>query len=205
MKIYQFFTIILSLGSASAQAQDFRALPPAQQPNAAELAYFGGKNPNVPTDDVPDSTNVRLVLALLDNLKNGQFEAAHKQLAGGFRANGPGLTDSQTADDLFRQWERYGQKFANQRFDVETTTAMQIADGVRQGAWVFVRGVWSGQLGRPSGMRIRIPFYTLAHLANGLIERTYTSYGRDQLFYDLGFPLYSSGPTLRRPEVTQNR
>lgn len=186
-------TLLIEI-SVSAQAQDFRAVPPSEQPNAAELAYSSGTNPNVMVINVPDSTCVRLVTSFLHDLANGQLEAAHQRLAEGFVAYGPSLTDSKTADDLFRQWELYGQKFANQRFDIETATAMQIADGVRQGVWVFVRGVWSGQLGRPSGMRIRIPFYTLAHLVNGLIERTHTIYGTDQLFYDR-----SGGPARFRP------
>lgn len=58
MKTNLFLSITLFLGGAllSAQAQDFRALPPSEQPNAAELAYFGGKNPNSPGNNADAAT-----------------------------------------------------------------------------------------------------------------------------------------------------
>jgi ketosteroid isomerase-like protein len=58
---------------------------------------------------------------------------------------------------------------------------------------VYVKAVWSAMDGRESGKAVRIPFHQVARVKNGRIERTYTSYGTDQLFYDLGFSLYT-GP-----------
>lgn len=43
MKTVFLLALILLLRSGVGLTQDFRALPPAEQPNAAELAYFGGK------------------------------------------------------------------------------------------------------------------------------------------------------------------
>lgn len=205
MKTYQLLVITLLLTNTAAQAQDFRAVPPAEQPNAAELAYFGGRHPNVPASNVSDTASVRLVVDFLNDLKNGQLEAAHGRLSEGFRAYGPGFADSQPTDDLLQQWDRYGRLFAHQQFAIDTATLTRVPDGDHQVTWVFVKGIWSGQDSRRRGFLIRVPFYTLARLANGLIERTYTSYGRDQLFYDLGLPLYPTGPTLRQPEITQKR
>lgn len=204
MKINQFSFLFLLLASA-VRAQDFRALPPAEQPNAAELAYFGGKHPNSPVDKADDAANAQLVKDFLTDLTTGQFEAAHNRLAEGFVAYGPGHNDKLGTDDLLSQWDRNGRLFANQHLTFEVIRPVNVLDGDNRGQWVYVKGTWSAPDGRGRGGPIRLSFHHLARVSNNRIQRTYTSYGNDQLFYDLGFPLYASGPTLRRPEVTQNR
>lgn len=187
-------TTLLVGASLSAQAQDFRAVPPSEQPNAAELAYFGGTNPNVPVINVPDSACVRLVTSFLHDLANGQLEAAHQRLAEGFVAYGPGSADKLETNDLLTQWDRNGRLFTDQNLIIERTATTTLPTGDNRGTWVYVRAVWSAVDGRESGKAVRIPFHQVARVNNGRIERTYTSYGTDQLFYDLGFALYT-GPS----------
>ncbi|RIV27730.1 hypothetical protein DYU11_05365 [Fibrisoma montanum] len=182
------------------QAQDFRALPPSEQPNAAELAYFGSKYPNLTAENILDSASVRLVTGFLNDIMEGQFEAAHERIANKFRAYGPGLYDFLVADELFTQWEHNGRLFADQQLIIEDKKFVSVLDGDRQGTWVYVKGVWLARDNRYPGKSVRIPFYELAQVRDGKIQKTYTSYGNDQLFYDLGFPLYTT-----QPEVTQNR
>lgn len=207
MKTNLLLAITLFLGAAllSARAQDFRALPPAEQPNAAELAYLDGRNPNFPASNVSDTARVRLVVDFLNDLINAQFEVAHGRIADDFRAYGPGFYDFLETDDLLAQWERNGRLFKDQQLTIETTKLVTVPEGDRRGQWVFVKAVWSAQDNRQPGQLIRTPFYELAHVRDNKIQRTYTSYGNDQLFYDLGFPLYSGSPMLRRAEVTQKR
>ena len=212
MKTNRVLFVILLLGTAlsSAQTQDFRALPPAEQPNAAELAYFGGRNPSSPVDNTTDVDNVRLVRDFLTDLTTGQLEAAHNRLAEGFVAYGPGYTDRLETNDLLSQWDRNGRLFTNQHLIFETITPVTIADGDNRRQWVYVKGVWSAPDGRGQGGPVRLSFYHIAQISNNQIQRTYTSYGNDQLFYDrpaarLGFPLYFGSPTKGDNEVTQKR
>lgn len=186
--------LALLLVAFTATAQDFRAVPPAEQPNAAELAYFGSENPNVVQKKQPDKKAITLVVDFLNDLINGQFETAHRRMADGFLAYGPGYDDKLTTNDLLNQWDRNGKLFADQHLTIESASARTVAAGNNRGNWVYLNVIWSaterkGQPGKP----IRIPFHQLTRVNNGLIERTYTSYGNDQLFYDLGFPLYA-GP-----------
>ena len=204
MKTYQLIVLILLLGSASAQAQDFRALPPTEQPNAAELAYFGGKHPNLPVDNASDSANSQLVKDFLTNLTTGQFEAARNRLAEGFVACGPGYNDKLGADDLLNQWDRNGRLFISQHLTFETITPVNVLNGDNRGQWVYVKGIWSAPDGRGRGGPIRLSFHHMARVSNNKIQQTYTSYGNDQLFYDrfggpARFLLYN------RPTVSQNR
>ncbi|WP_461053069.1 nuclear transport factor 2 family protein [Spirosoma arcticum] len=202
--MYQLLALILSLGSALAQAQDFRAVPPAEQPNAAELAYFGGKHPNLPVDKADDAANAQLVSGFLTDLTTGQFEAARNRLAGDFVAYGPGYDDKLGTDDLLNQWDRNGRLFPSQHLTFETITPVNVLDGNNRGQWVYVKGTWSAPDGRERGGPIRLSFHHMARVSNNKIQRTYTSYGNDQLFYDrfggpARFPLYN------RPVVSQNR
>ena len=176
----------------SVSAQEFRAVLPSEQPNAAELAYFNGRNPNLPVIDVSDSACVRLVTSFLHDLANGQLEAAHHRLAGGFAAYGPGYHDKLGTDDLLAQWDRDGQLFADQHLTVEASSVTTVATGDNRGTWVYLNVIWSATERSGSGKPVRILFHQLAKVGNGLIERTYTSYGNDQLFYDLGIALYTS-------------
>lgn len=194
MKTYQLLALTLSLASVAAYAQDFQAVPPSERPNAAELAYFGGKNPNVPTDKADDAANVQLVRDFLTDLTTGQFEAARNRLAEGFVAHGPGYGDKLETDDLLNQWDRNGRLFTNQRLTFEILTPITVADGDNRGQWVYVKGTWSAPDGRGRGGPIRLSFHHMARVSNNRIQRTYTSYGNDQLFYDLGVPLYA-GPS----------
>ena len=191
---------LLFVAQTALQAQDFRALPLSEQPNTAELAYFGGNYPNLTAENILDSASVRLVTGFLNNIIEGQFEAAHERIANKFHAYGPGLYDFLVADELFTQWEHNGRLFADQQFIIEDKKFVSISDGDRQGTWVYVKGVWSALDKRYQCKPVRIAFYELAHVRDNKILKTYTSYGNDQLFYDLGFPLYTT-----RPEVTQNR
>ena len=95
---YLVYGFVLLLWNTVAPAQDFRAVPPAEQPNAAELAYLGGKNPNLPVDTISDTAAIQLVTAFLNDLTNGQFEAAHRRLAREFVAYGPGYNDKLEID-----------------------------------------------------------------------------------------------------------
>lgn len=185
-------TILLGATLSSVQAQDFRAVPPAEQPNAVELAYLDSRNPNSPVDKADDAVNTQLVKNFLTNLATGQFEEARNRLAEGFVAYGPGYSDKLEIDDLLNQWDRNGRLFANQHLTFETITPINSKDGNNRGQWVYVKGVWSAPDGHGRGKPIRIPFHHLARVGNNRIERTYTSYGNDQLFYDLGIALYAS-------------
>jgi ketosteroid isomerase-like protein len=198
-----FAALLLGVTQPPVQAQDFQAVPPAQRPNAAELAYFGSKHPNAPLSS--DTANIRLVSDFLNDLISGQFEAAHRRLAGGFVAYGPGYNDKLETDNLLDQWDYDGNMFADQHLTVVRTSSMTVAAGDNRGTWVYLNVVWSATERSGQGRPVRIPFHQLARVNNGLIERTYTSYGNDQLFYDLGFPLYTDGPTNRRNEISQQR
>lgn len=200
MKTNSLLTFALLLWGTATMAQDFRAVPPPEQPNAAELAYFGGKNSNLSVDSPSDAANIELVNAFLTDLTTGQFETAHNRLAKGFVAYGPGHNDKLEADDLLAQWDRNGRLFTDQHLTFETITPITIADGDNRGQWVYVKGVWSAPKGRGQGGPIRLSFHHVAQVSNNQIKRTYTSYGNDQLFYDLGFPLY-----FGKNEVTQKR
>lgn len=192
MKTLFLLTSILLLRSSGALTQDFRAVPPAEQPNAAELAYFGGKHPNLPVDKADDAANTQLVRDFLTDLATGQFEAARNRLAEGFIAYGPGYNDKLETDDLLSQWDRNGRLFANQQLIFETTRLVNVETGDNRGQWVYVKGVWSAPDGHGQGKPIRIPFHHLARVSNNRIQRAYTSYSNDQLFYDLGIALYAS-------------
>ena len=188
-----------------APAQDFRAVPPAEQPNAAEVAYFSGKNPNMPVDTISDAAAIQLVTGFLNDLTSGQFEAAHRRLAGGFVAYGPGYNDKLETDNLLDQWDHDGQLFANQRLTVESTSVTTVTTGDNRGRWVYLNVVWTATERSGAGKPVRIPFHQLARVNNSLIERTYTSYGNDQIFYDLGFPIYANGPTHWSPVANKKR
>ena len=203
--LFPAITLLLGVAMSLAQAQDFRALPPTEQPNAAELAYFGGKHPNSPVGNASDADNAQLVRGFLTDLTTGQFEAAHQRMAEDFVAYGPGYNDKLSATDLLSQWDRNGRLFTNQHLAFETITPIMVLDGDNWGRWVYVKGTWSAPDGRDRGGPIRLSFHHMARVSNNKIQQTYTSYGNDQLFYDLGFPLYSSGPTIRRPTVSQNQ
>lgn len=153
-----------------------------------------------PGSTTATNSDVTLVTGFLDDLSKGQFESAHKRLAVGFEAYGPGYNDKLGTDNLLEQWNRNGQRFANQQLTIETTSTTLVPTGNNQGQWVYVKGIWSAVDGRGQGHPIRIPFHQVARVNNGKIERTYTSYGVDQIFYDLGFSLYAgpSGASLRR-------
>ena len=100
MKTIFLLALIMLLRSSIGLTQDFRALPPTEQPNAAELAYFGGKHPNWPVDKADDAANTQLIRDFLTDLTTGQFEAARNRLAEGFAAYGPGYNDRLETDDL---------------------------------------------------------------------------------------------------------
>ena len=187
-------TTLLLCSALTMQAQDFRAVPPAEQPNAAELAYFGGHYPNLSVATASDAGDIQLVTSFLNDLTDGQFETAHRRMAEGFMAYGPGYNDKLETNDLLDQWERDGQLFADQQLIVESASVTTVATGNNRGRWVYLKVIWSAT--ERSGQRkpVRIPFHQLARVNNGLIERTCTSYGNEQLFYDLGFPLYFTGP-----------
>jgi hypothetical protein len=199
-----FAVLLLGITQLPVQAQDFQAVPPAQRPNAAELAYFGSKNPNAPLNS-RDADNIQLVSDFLNELISGQLEDAHEKLADGFRAYGPGFADFLETDDLLGQWERNGRLFTNQHLTLDSIRAITVADGDNRGQWVFVQAVWSAQDNRQQGKPVRITFYELARVSDRKIHRTYTSYGNDQIFYYLGFPLYTDGLTNRRNEISQQR
>ena len=192
MKTNLIASLLLCSALTSMQAQDFRAVPPAEQPNAAELAYFDGKNSNLPVYNLSEAADIQLITSFLNDLTNGQFEAAHRRLAEGFVAYGPGYNDKLETDNLLEQWNRNGQRYANQQLTIESASTTLIPTGNNQGQWVYVKAIWSAVDGRGQGNPVRIPFHQLARVNNGRIERTYTSYGTDQLFYDLGFSLYTS-------------
>ncbi len=187
-------TTLLLLGATFrvVQAQDFRSLPPAQQPNAAELAYLGNAHPNPIRYEQADQAAIALVTDFLNDLTSGQLEAAHKRMAAGFTAYGPGYNDKLETDNLLNQWERDGQLFADQHLTVVSSSVTTVAAGDNRGTWVYLKMVWSATERSVPGKAVRIPFHQLARVNNGQIERTYTSYGNDQLFYDLGFALYTS-------------
>ena len=187
-----FTTLLLGGNLSLALAQDFRAVPPAEQPNTAELAYFDGKHPNLPVDEGDDAANTQLVKDFLTNLATGQFKAARNRLAEGFAAYGPGYNDKLETDDLLSQWDRNGRLFTNQHLTFETTRLVNVETGDNRGQWVYVKGIWSAPDGHGQGKPIRIPFHHLARVGNNRIQRAYTSYGNDQLFYDLGIALYAS-------------
>ena len=108
MKTY-LLTSLLLCSAFSIQAQDFRAVPPSEQPNAAELAYFGGHYPDLFAATASDSDDIQLVTGFLNDLATGQFETAHRRMAEGFMAYGPGYNDKLETNDLLDQWERDGQ------------------------------------------------------------------------------------------------
>ncbi len=192
MTLLPLLTTLLVGASVSAQAQDFRAVPASEQPNAAELSYLGGRNPNLSVINGPDSACVRLVTSFLHDLTDGQLEAAHQRLAGGFVAYGS--ADKLETNDLLTQWDRNGRLFTDQHLTIERTATTTLPTGENRGTWVYVKAVWSAVDGRESGKAVRVPFHQVARVNNGRIERTYTSYGTDQLFYGLGFALYT-GPS----------
>lgn len=192
MKTLLFLTSVLLLRSGVALTQDFRAVPPAEQPNAAELTYFGGKHPNAIPEIQLDQEAIALVSGFLSDLANNQLEAARNRLAEGFVAHGPGYNDKLKTDDLLSQWDRNGRLFANQQLTLETITPVNVGAGDNQGQWVYVKGIWSAPDGHGQGKPIRISFHHLARVSNNRIQRAYTSYGNDQLFYDLGIALYAS-------------
>ena len=180
-------------------------MPPAQQPNAAELAYLGSNPPNPVRDGKADKEAIALVTDFLTDLISGQFEAAHQRMAEGFVACGPGYNDKLETDNLLNQWERDGRLFADQHLTVESSSVTTVATGENRGTWVYLKMVWSATERSKPGKPVRIPFHQVARVGNGRIERTYTSYGNDQLFYDgpatrLGFALYTapSGVVQRR-------
>ncbi|CAN5244884.1 hypothetical protein BH09BAC4_BH09BAC4_26950 [soil metagenome] len=185
---------LLLCSALSMQAQDFRTLPPAEQPNATELAYFGSNNPNRSVTTASDSGDIDLVLGFLNDLSSNQLEAAHRRLAEGFVTYGPGYNDKLETDNLLNQWERIGKLFTDQNLTIETTSTTVVPNGENQGKWVYVKGVWSARSKALSGKSIRMPFHQLVKITDGLIERICISYGADQLFYDLGFSLYA-GPS----------
>jgi hypothetical protein len=126
-----FLSTCLLAASLSAQAQDFRAVPPSEKPNTAELLYFGGRNPNAAVIDVPDSTCVRLVTSFLHDLTDG----AHQRLAGGFVAYGSGYADKLETNDLLTQWDRDGRLFTDQHLTIEHTATMTLSTGDNRGTW----------------------------------------------------------------------
>lgn len=199
--LFALLTTLLVGTSVLARAQDFRAAPASEQPNAAELAYFSGRNPNLSVIDMPDSACVRLVTSFLHDLTGGQFEAVHQRLAEGFVAYGPGYNDRLETNDLLNQWDRDGTMFADQHLVVESSSVTTVATGNNRGTWVYLNVIWSATERSGLGKPVRIPFHQLARVGNGRIERTYTSYGTDQLFYDLGFPIYANRPST----LTQKR
>lgn len=194
MKMTPLLSITILLGAAlsSVQAQEFRAVPPAEQPNAAELAYFGSKYPYAILEAQQDKEAVSLVTGFLNDLADNQLEAAHRRLADGFVAYGPGYNDKLDTDNLLAQWDRDGKIFADQHLTVAGSSVTTVAAGDNRGTWVYLKVIWSATERRAPGKSVRIPFHQLARVINGYIERTYTSYGNDKLFYDLGFALYTN-------------
>ncbi|MBD2701009.1 hypothetical protein IC229_10215 [Spirosoma sp. BT702] len=187
---------LLLCSALSMQAQDFRALPPDQQPNAAELVYFGGNNPNLFVSPISDSAAISLVTCFLNELSSHQLEAAHRRLAEGFVVYGSGYTDkleTHNLNSLLNLWERTGKLFTDQHLTIETTATTVVPNGENRGRWVYVKGVWSARDKAVEGKSIRVPFYQLARINHSLIEQILISYGTDQLFYDLGYRLYT-GP-----------
>lgn len=204
MKTTLFITLLVSV-YATTKAQDFQAVPPDQRPNAAELARFGSKNPNEIArrpglEEQQDKEAVALVTGFLTELANDRLEAAHKLIAEGFVAYGPGYNDTLETNDLINGWTRNGKLFVDQHLTVESSSVTTVPTGSNRGTWVYLKMVWSATERSERGKPVRIPFHQLARVNNGLIERTYTSYGNDQIFYDLGNALYASpsGVGLRR-------
>lgn len=191
---------MLLYSATTALAQDFQAVPPSEQPYTAQLAYLSGRYPEYLEANAARSADVRTVIRFLNNLKDGQLEAAHQQLAEGYMAVGPGYADARDASSLLQLWDHNGQTYLNQQVEIERAIPSVVTSGERQGDWVFVKAIWSGQVARPQGVRIKVPFFSLFRLKNGQIVHSYTSYGSDRIFYDLGFPLYTQSA-----EVTQNR
>ena len=141
-----FTSLLLGVTQPPVQAQDFQAVPPAQRPNAAELAYFGSKHPNAPLNS--DADNIRLVSDFLSDLISGQFEAAHRRLAVGFVAYGPGYNDKLEADGLLGQWEHDGNLFVDQHLTLSreptpataTTSFSTTAPAARLGFPLYTDG-----------------------------------------------------------------
>ncbi len=117
-------------------------------------------------------------------------------MAEGFVAYGPGYDDKLETNDLLNQWEGNAKLFTDQHLTIETASTTFVLYGNNNGLWVYVKGVWSATDERRQGKPIRMPFHQLARVSHDQIERTYTSYGTDQLFYDLGFALYTSPPSI---------
>ncbi len=186
------FIILLVSVFATTKAQDFQAVPPDQRPNAAELARFGSKNPNAIPEEQQDKGTIALVTGFLTDLANNRLEAAHNRMAEGFVAYGPGYNDKLETDTLLAQWDHDGKLFTDQHLTVESSSVTTVPTGNNRGTWVYLKMVWSATERSGQGKPVRILFHQLARVNNGLIERTYTSYGNDQIFYDLGNALYAS-------------
>ncbi|GAB3942153.1 hypothetical protein GCM10028805_06330 [Spirosoma harenae] len=150
---------------------------------------------NAQAQPTPPDNDTALVAAFLNDITSGHYDAARNRMTDDFRAYGPDYDDYVSADNLLQRSERNQYLFTHQKLTIDQLKSVTVTTGERKGKWVFVKGVWSAEDGRQRGNPIRMTFHELFRLSNDKIDRTYISYGNDQIFYDLGFPLYADGPT----------
>ncbi|NIJ52366.1 ester cyclase [Dyadobacter arcticus] len=155
----------------------------------AELANTGSIDQN-PRLTRKDTANTWIVRAYLEELIHGDFKAARDKLANDFKAYGPGFSDFLGTDDLLEQWRRNFLLFTDQKLIYENTRLAKPDKGQNRGQWVYLKAVWSAKDQRDQGKPIQIVFHQLALIVDNKIQQTYTSYGNDQLFFDLGFAIY---------------
>ncbi|GAA4466800.1 hypothetical protein GCM10023189_49460 [Nibrella saemangeumensis] len=200
MKAIVSFLSVLLLYNTTAFGQDLPSASLSANPTLTALPSVTRTYPHASLNSQPAKDAISMVSDFLTNLVKGNYEAARQPLAEGFRVYHPGFEQYLETDNLIGQWNRTKDLFTNQQITIETSKVTTIDKGNRQGQWVFMKVIWSAQDNRQGGKVIQMPYYELAHIVNDKIQRTYVSYGNDQLFYDLGFPIYAT-----QREVSQKR
>lgn len=136
------------------------------------------------------AADVAQVTALLDDLADGQPEAAYARLTDDFRYHGPTFGPATGTYDLLTEWEARQRRFTHQRVTVEKTSTHAVPAGPRQGTWVYLEGNWSA---REGDLPTLISFRLWAKLRDGKLAELHLARETDLVFSKFAAALSSRG------------
>lgn len=136
------------------------------------------------------ASDVGQVTAFLNDLANGQPEAAYARLTDDFRCYGPAFGPATGASELLTEWDTRHRRFTAQQFTVGKATSHLVSEGARRGAWVYLEGTWSARDGdRP----VRTAFRQWARLHDGKLVELHLTPVADPLFEEFATALFGHG------------
>ncbi len=143
-----------------------------------------------PETNTSAASDVGQVTAFLNDLANGQPEAAYARLTDDFRCYSPAFGPPAGAYELLAEWDARQRRFTAQQFTVEKATSHVVREGAHRGTWVYLEGTWSA---RDGDHPLRIPFRQWTRLRDGKLAELRLAPVADPLFEAFATALFGRG------------